>query len=92
MNCLQLLIDSDVPYAVASTLTRSRYTVINYCYAVDLKGIKNRTEIAGFKAAYLRDSAAFVRWVSGVATYSRASIAFVYVLVGKLPICLAGLA
>lgn len=58
-----MILDSDTPYAVASSLTRSRYSVVNYCYAVNLKGTKNDTEIEGFREAYLRDAAAFVRWV-----------------------------
>ncbi|KAG8851337.1 hypothetical protein FRB96_009402 [Tulasnella sp. 330] len=58
-----IILDSGTPYAVASSLKRpTRYSVVNYCYAVTLKGTKNDTEIKGFRAAYLRDAAAFVQW------------------------------
>ncbi|KAG8988728.1 hypothetical protein FRB94_000434 [Tulasnella sp. JGI-2019a] len=57
-----MILDSNTPYAVAASVTRPRYTVINYSYVTNLKGIKNDTEIGGFRAAYLRDAAAFVQW------------------------------
>lgn len=58
-----MLLDSGTPYAVASALTRPRYTILNYSPTANLKAVKNDVELAGFKEAYLRDSAAFVRWV-----------------------------
>jgi Xaa-Pro aminopeptidase len=51
-------------YAVASALTRIRYTACNYNHVANLKGTKNEVEIVGFRAAYLRDSAASLRWLA----------------------------
>lgn len=63
-----MLLDSGTPYAVASALTRPRYTVLNYSQTANMKAVKNDTELAGFREAYMRDSAAFVRWVRFLVT------------------------
>ena len=49
-------------------LTPARFTVINYSHVAQLKAVKNPVEISGFRDAYLKDGAAFVRWVRSFLT------------------------
>jgi Xaa-Pro aminopeptidase len=44
-------------------LTHLRYTVAP-SFIDEMKGVKNNVEIEGLRHAYLRDGAAFVRWLA----------------------------
>lgn len=44
-------------------MTSFRYTVLP-SYVEQIKAIKNEKEIAGLRNAYLRDGAAYVRWLA----------------------------
>ncbi|KZV95222.1 Creatinase/aminopeptidase [Exidia glandulosa HHB12029] len=59
----KVLITSQTPYAISCMLTSLRYIVAPAWYD-DARAIKNEVEIAGFERAYLRDGAAFVRWLA----------------------------
>lgn len=59
----QVLINSQTSYAISLMLTHLRYTVAP-SFIDEMKAVKNTTEIDGLRHAYLRDGAAFVRWLS----------------------------
>lgn len=66
-----LLEAKQTPYAVSLMLTSSRYMLVPHpspssavSYIDAQKAIKNSTEIEGFKNAYRRDGAAYVRWLA----------------------------
>ena len=44
-------------------MTSFRYTVLP-SYVEEMKAVKNETEIRGLRNAYLRDGAAYVRWLA----------------------------
>ena len=44
-------------------MTSFRYTVLPP-YVEEMKAVKNETEIHGLRHAYLRDGAAYVRWLA----------------------------
>ncbi|KAG8682262.1 hypothetical protein FRC09_016888, partial [Ceratobasidium sp. 395] len=57
----KVIIPPKTPYAVSLMLTYSNY-IIAPSYVDAAKAIKNRTEIEGFKRAYLRDGVAMTKW------------------------------
>lgn len=59
----KILISPQTSYAISLMLTSFRYTVVP-SIVEKMKSIKNETEIRGLKAAYLRDGAAYVRWLA----------------------------
>lgn len=46
-------------------MTSFRYTVLP-SYVEEMKAVKNKTEINGLRNAYLRDGAAYVRWLAWI--------------------------
>ncbi|KAI9069707.1 hypothetical protein FKP32DRAFT_1671148, partial [Trametes sanguinea] len=58
-----VIISPQTPYAICLMLTSFRYTVLP-SYIEERKAIKNETEIRGLRNAYLRDGAAYVRWLA----------------------------
>ncbi|KAG8718751.1 hypothetical protein FRC09_012164 [Ceratobasidium sp. 395] len=57
----KVIIPPKTPYAVSLMLTYSNY-IIAPSYVDAAKAIKNKTEIEGFKRAYLRDGVAMTKW------------------------------
>ncbi|KZV73273.1 Creatinase/aminopeptidase [Peniophora sp. CONT] len=57
----KILISSSATYAIALALTESRYTS-TFSIIESMKGVKNETEVKGFRRAYLRDGACFVQF------------------------------
>lgn len=57
----RVLIDAQTPYVISLMLSSPRYMLAS-SYGEEKKALKNETEIAGFRAANLRDGAAMVRW------------------------------
>ncbi|KAI8972165.1 Creatinase/aminopeptidase [Trametes punicea] len=58
-----VIISPQTSYAICLMLTSFRYTVLP-SYVEQLKAVKNDTEIRGLRSAYLRDGAAYVRWLA----------------------------
>ena len=44
-------------------MTSFRYTILS-SYVEDMKAVKNEAETHGLRNAYLRDGAAYVRWLA----------------------------
>lgn len=59
----KVLIPATTPYAVALMLGSARY-IIAPSYIDELKAIKNDVELLGLERAYIRDGAAFVKWMA----------------------------
>ncbi|KAI6165981.1 Creatinase aminopeptidase [Pisolithus thermaeus] len=59
----RLLINAETSYAISLMLTHFRYTVVP-SLVDNMKAIKNDTELEGLRRAYLRDGAAYVRWLA----------------------------
>ncbi|OCH88157.1 Creatinase/aminopeptidase, partial [Obba rivulosa] len=59
----KLIISPQTSYAISLMLTSFRYTLLPP-YVDDIKAIKNATELEGMRRAYLRDGAAYVRWLA----------------------------
>lgn len=59
----RLLINAETSYAISLMLTHFRYTVVP-SLVDNMKAIKNEVELEGLRRAYLRDGAAFVRWLA----------------------------
>ena len=60
---LQVITSPQTSYAICLTMTSFQYTVLP-SYVEEMKAIKNETEIRGLRNAYLRDGAAYVRWLA----------------------------
>ena len=61
----RVLISDDTSYAISLLLTHFWYTVDpSPSYVDSLKAIKNPTETEGLRNAYLRDGAAYVKWLA----------------------------
>lgn len=60
----KVVITEDTSYAISLLLTHMRYTVAPKSFVEYQKAIKNTTEIAGLRKAYLRDGASYVRWLA----------------------------
>ncbi|EGO00442.1 hypothetical protein SERLA73DRAFT_89439 [Serpula lacrymans var. lacrymans S7.3] len=59
----KLLISPETSYAISLMLTHFRYTVAPSM--VDgMKAVKNEIELEGMRRAYIRDGAAYVRWLA----------------------------
>ncbi|KAJ8463240.1 hypothetical protein ONZ51_g10388 [Trametes cubensis] len=58
-----VIISPETSYAICLMLTSFRYTVLPN-YVEELKAVKNEVEIRGLRNAYLRDGAAYVRWLA----------------------------
>ncbi|CAL1705996.1 unnamed protein product [Somion occarium] len=59
----KIIISPQTSYAISLMLTSYRYTVLPSPIE-DWKAIKNPTELQGLRNAYLRDGAAYVRWLA----------------------------
>ena len=59
----QVIISPQTSYAICLMMTSFRYTVLPP-YVEEMKAVKNETEIHGLRHAYLRDGAAYVRWLA----------------------------
>ncbi|TFK44086.1 aminopeptidase-P [Crucibulum laeve] len=59
----KILISPQTSYAISLMLTHFRYTVAP-SYVEHMMSVKNTTEIDGIKRAYLRDGAAFVKFLA----------------------------
>lgn len=59
----KLLINSETSYAISLMLTHFRYTVTP-SFIDNMKAIKNEVELEGLRRAYLRDGAAYVKWLA----------------------------
>lgn len=59
----RLLINAETSYAISLMLTHFRYTVVP-SLVDNMKAIKNEVELEGLRRAYLRDGAAYVRWLA----------------------------
>ena len=59
----RVLITSETSYAIALLLTSYKYTVAP-SNIDQMKAVKNTIEIEGLQNAYLRDGAAYVRWLA----------------------------
>lgn len=59
----QLIISPQTSYAISLMLTSFRYTLLP-SYVDEIKAQKNATELEGLRRAYLRDGAAYVRWLA----------------------------
>ncbi|KZV73275.1 Creatinase/aminopeptidase [Peniophora sp. CONT] len=57
----KILLNGTTSYKVALSLTEPRYTVSQSIIDI-MKGVKNEIEIEGFRRAYMRDGACFVRF------------------------------
>ena len=60
---LQVITSPQTSYAICLMMTSFRYTVLP-SYVEEMKAVKNETEIRGLRNAYLRDGAAYVRWLA----------------------------
>jgi Xaa-Pro aminopeptidase len=60
---LQVIISPQTSYAISLMLTSYHYTVLPSVIE-EWKAIKNDAEIAGMRAAYIRDGAAYVKWLA----------------------------
>ncbi|KAI0646026.1 Creatinase/aminopeptidase [Trametes meyenii] len=58
-----VIISPQTSYAICLMLTSFRYTVLP-SHIEEMKAVKNETELHGLKNAYVRDGAAFVRWLA----------------------------
>ncbi|KAI0737462.1 Creatinase/aminopeptidase [Daedaleopsis nitida] len=58
-----VIISPQTSYAICLMMTSFRYTVLP-SYVEEMKAVKNDTEIQGLRNAYLRDGAAYVRWLA----------------------------
>ncbi|KAI0762185.1 Creatinase/aminopeptidase [Trametes elegans] len=58
-----VIISPQTSYAICLMMTSFRYTVLP-SYVEEMKAVKNETEIHGLRNAYLRDGAAYVRWLA----------------------------
>ncbi|OBZ70561.1 putative Xaa-Pro aminopeptidase P [Grifola frondosa] len=58
-----VIISPQTSYAICLMLTSFRYTVLP-SYVDDMKAVKNNVELEGLRRAYLRDGAAYVRWLA----------------------------
>ncbi|KIJ60057.1 hypothetical protein HYDPIDRAFT_99513 [Hydnomerulius pinastri MD-312] len=59
----KLIISPETSYAISLMLTHFRYTVSS-SFIDNMKAIKNEVELEGLRRAYLRDGAAFVKWLA----------------------------
>jgi Xaa-Pro aminopeptidase len=59
----KVLINNQTSYAIALMLTHLRYTVAP-AFVEEMKAVKNEVEIEGLRHAYMRDGAAYVRWLA----------------------------
>ncbi|KAI0338240.1 Creatinase/aminopeptidase [Trametopsis cervina] len=59
----RVIISPQTSYAISLMLTSYHYTVLPSVIE-EWKAIKNDAEIAGMRAAYIRDGAAFVKWLA----------------------------
>ncbi|KAG6333719.1 hypothetical protein ID866_5372 [Astraeus odoratus] len=59
----KLLINPETSYAISLMLTHFRYTVVPP-FVDNMKAVKNEVELEGLRRAYLRDGAAYVRWLA----------------------------
>jgi len=59
----KVLISPETSYAISLMLTHFRYTVAP-SFIDSIKAIKNEVELEGLRRAYLRDGAAYVRWLA----------------------------
>ncbi|KAI1782737.1 Creatinase/aminopeptidase [Ganoderma leucocontextum] len=57
--------EGNTSYAICLMMTSSRYTVLP-SHVEDMKAVKNDVEINGLRNAYLRDGAAYVRWIAWI--------------------------
>ncbi|KAH9915057.1 Creatinase/aminopeptidase [Epithele typhae] len=58
-----VIVSPETSYAICLMVTSFKYTVLP-SHVEELKAVKNDKEIAGLRNAYLRDGAAFVRWLA----------------------------
>ncbi|KAI0630038.1 Creatinase/aminopeptidase [Trametes polyzona] len=58
-----VIISPQTSYAICLMMTSFRYTVLP-SYVEEMKAVKNETEIQGLRNAYLRDGAAYVKWLA----------------------------
>ncbi|EJF65620.1 Creatinase/aminopeptidase [Dichomitus squalens] len=58
-----VIIPPQTSYAICLMMTSFRYTVLP-SYVDEMKAVKNDVEINGLRNAYLRDGAAYVRWLA----------------------------
>ncbi|RPD54446.1 Creatinase/aminopeptidase [Lentinus tigrinus ALCF2SS1-7] len=58
-----VIISPQTSYAICLMMTSFRYTVLP-SFVEEMKAVKNETEINGLRHAYLRDGAAYVRWLA----------------------------
>ncbi|KAI6037564.1 Creatinase aminopeptidase [Pisolithus marmoratus] len=59
----RLLINAETSYAISLMLTHFRYTVVPSLID-NMKAVKNDVELEGLRRAYLRDGAAYVKWLA----------------------------
>ncbi|KAI0075847.1 Creatinase/aminopeptidase [Panus rudis PR-1116 ss-1] len=59
----KIIITPQTSYAISLMLTSFRYTILPSPIE-EWKAVKNETEIRGLRNAYLRDGAAYVRWLA----------------------------
>ncbi|KAG9316900.1 putative creatinase/aminopeptidase [Chiua virens] len=59
----KLLLSPETSYAISLMLTHFRYTIVP-SHVDDMKAVKNEVELDGLRRAYLRDGAAYVKWLA----------------------------
>ncbi|KAF8550637.1 Creatinase/aminopeptidase, partial [Imleria badia] len=59
----KLLLSPETPYAISLMLTHFRYTIVP-SHVDNMKAVKNEVELEGLRRAYLRDGAAYVKWLA----------------------------
>ncbi|EPQ28342.1 uncharacterized protein PFL1_04169 [Pseudozyma flocculosa PF-1] len=60
----KLVSGEKVSYAVVNSVGEDNFVVVNPSPLALRKAVKNHAELAGFRAAHLRDGAAWVRWAA----------------------------
>ncbi|KAI0369605.1 Creatinase/aminopeptidase [Pilatotrama ljubarskyi] len=58
-----VIISPQTSYAICLMMTSFRYTVLPN-YVEEMKAVKNEAEVQGLRNAYLRDGAAYVKWLA----------------------------
>ncbi|KAI0820086.1 Creatinase/aminopeptidase [Trametes gibbosa] len=58
-----VIISPQTSYAICLMMTSFRYTVLP-SFVEEMKAVKSETEISGLRNAYLRDGAAYVKWLA----------------------------
>ncbi|EIW83367.1 Creatinase aminopeptidase [Coniophora puteana RWD-64-598 SS2] len=59
----KIIIHAETSYAISLMLTHFRYTVAP-SFVEDMKAVKNEVELEGMRRAYIRDGAAYVKWLA----------------------------